>query len=261
VSLNPILALENVSAAYKGDRILSKVDLCIAEGERIAICGRSGVGKTTLLRCVSLLTPIAAGSISYRGTVVTDANSGKARVAVDENAYRQKVCMVFQSFNLWRNMTVLENIMEGPRFAKNVPFEEARQTALDVCERLDIDGKISAYPGELSGGQRQRVALARALAMKPSVLLLDEITSALDPPLAADVLSHLERELTDVTVLFVTHYMEFARSLASRVVFLHLDDSSRGARLLVDQPIEQLDAVLTTSPEFRDYLQPLRRLR
>lgn len=256
-----LLQLVGVDAGYGDGLVVSQVNLDVRSGDRLAICGRSGVGKSTLLRLIALLTPITNGKIVYDSTTIVEAHAGRATVKVDENEYRSRVCMVFQSFNLWRNKTVLQNITEGPRYVQNMDPLEARDIARGLCTRWDIDDKIDAYPGDLSGGQRQRVALARALAMRPSVLLLDEITSALDPPLAADVLRYLERELSDVTVLFVTHYMEFARSLANRFVFLHADIEGSSARIHIDERISELDRFLAESPAFRDYLKPLARLR
>jgi len=140
-------------------------------------------------------------------------------------------------------------------------LREARARARDLAERFDIAGKLDSYPGELSGGQRQRVALARGLAMEPSVLLLDEITSSLEPPLAADVLYYLERELTGVTLLFVTHYLEFARTLGNRFVFLHQEEAGGPSSILLDRPIAELEGSLEREPAFREYFRPLAHLR
>jgi ABC-type polar amino acid transport system ATPase subunit len=256
----PLLELSQVAVKLEKSLVLGNVDLEIREGDRIAVCGRSGVGKTSLLRCISLLLPISAGEICYHGTPAVRADGRRTRVLVDENRYRSEIVMVFQAFNLWPNRTVLENIMEGPRFVKKMPLKEARRQAENLAERFDIAHKLYNYPGELSGGQRQRVALARGLAMEPRVLLLDEITSSLDPPLAADVLFYLEKELTGVTLVFVTHYLEFARSLANRFLFLHRNGNGGPSSIFIDGPIAEIDASLERVPQFREYFRPLARL-
>lgn len=257
----PLLELSQVCLTMENSSIFDDINLTVREGDRVAICGRSGVGKTTLLRCISILVPISSGVIRYNGNLVAQADGRHLRMSMDENLYRSQIVMVFQGFNLWPNRTVRENIMEGPRFVKRLPLQEARERAEDLAERFDIAAKLDSYPGELSGGQRQRVALARGLAMEPRVLLLDEITSSLDPPLAADVLFYLEKELTGVTLLFVTHYLEFARSLATRLIFLHKAPNREPASIFLDCPIEDLDGSVETVPQFREYFRPLARLR
>ncbi len=255
-----LLHLNDVGVNAGKMRILEGVNLSIHEGEKIAICGSSGVGKTTLLRVIALLSPFQSGSIRFDGQVIAQANNGRCEILVDENAYRVRVGMVFQSFDLWANKTVLENVTEGPRFVKGFSSKKAGEMAKEICDRLDIENQLDKYPNELSGGQRQRVAMARCLAMEPDVLLLDEITSALDPPLAADVLWYLEQELTDVTLLLVTHYMEFARRLADRFVFLHATDQEAPGRVVIDDSLEKLDEFLAGVPEFANYLRPIGRL-
>jgi ABC-type polar amino acid transport system ATPase subunit len=260
-SNSPLLELSQVGLTLAKNPIFADISLAVREGDRIAICGRSGVGKTTLLRCVSLLVPMSSGEIRYDGDLVAQADGRRLRWLMDENLYRSQIVMVFQGFNLWPNRTVRENIMEGPLFIKHLKLQEARERAENLAERFDISAKLDSYPGELSGGQRQRVALARGLAMEPRVLLLDEITSSLDPPLAADVLFYLEKELTGVTLLFVTHYLEFARSLGTRFIFLHKTASSEPAGIFLDRPVDELDGSLQIVPQFKEYFQPLARLR
>lgn len=254
------LELKDIGVSLGGAKILEGIKLSVNEGDRTAICGGSGVGKTTLLRAIALLSPLDTGSLAFCGEVIAEARNGKTNILVDENDYRQHVGMVFQSFDLWANRTVLENVTEGPRYVKGLSRGAARDVANDICSRLDVEQHLTKYPNELSGGQRQRVALARCLAMEPAVLLLDEVTSALDPPLAADVLWYLEKELQDVTLLIVTHYMEFARRLANRFVFLRASRRGGPAQVRIDESLEELDAFLEKDPDFADYLRPIRRL-
>jgi polar amino acid transport system ATP-binding protein len=194
--------------------VLGGIDLVIDEHETVCLIGASGSGKSTLLRCVNLLEPIDAGHIWIHGQEVT-------RPGVDQNAVRRQVGIVFQSFNLFPHMTVLRNVSLAPIKVLKQPRDVAEAKARELLGRFGLSDKAEEYPDRLSGGQQQRVAIVRALAMDPDVLLLDEITSALDPELVAEVLDVI-RELAEqgMTMVIATHEMGFARDIADRVVFL-----------------------------------------
>ena len=208
------LALENVHKSFGEQEVLKGIDLAVEEHEVVCLIGASGSGKSTLLRCVNLLEPIDEGRIVIDGHEVTASG-------VDVNAIRRGIGIVFQAFNLFPHMTVLANVTLGPRKALKLPREEAEQEALELLDRFGLAGRRDDYPDRLSGGQQQRVAILRALAMRPKLLLLDEVTSALDPELVGEVLS-LVRELADggMTMVVATHEMAFAREVANRVCFL-----------------------------------------
>ena len=208
------LALENVHKSFGEQEVLKGIDLAIEEHEVVCLIGASGSGKSTLLRCVNLLEPIDEGRIVVDGLEVTAPG-------VDVNAVRRGIGIVFQAFNLFPHMTVLANVTLGPRKALKLPREEAEREALELLDRFGLAGRRDEYPDRLSGGQQQRVAILRALAMRPKLLLLDEVTSALDPELVGEVLS-LVRELAGggMTMVVATHEMAFAREVAHRVCFL-----------------------------------------
>ena len=200
---------------YGTHTVLNGVSLKVEKGEIIAIIGRSGSGKSTMLRCVNGLEPIQGGTVSFDGTVVNDPGT-------DLRKLRQHVGIVFQSFNLFPHLSVEKNITLAPKVVKHVPAAEARQLAEVVLRKVGLAEKIDAYPDQLSGGQQQRVAIARSLAMQPVVMLFDEITSALDPELVGEVLKVLEEMARDgMTMMLVTHEIGFARKVANRVVFMH----------------------------------------
>ncbi|HEX8938678.1 MAG TPA: amino acid ABC transporter ATP-binding protein [Candidatus Limnocylindrales bacterium] len=209
-------ALE-VSGLWKSfDRlqVLRGIDLAVAEHEVVCLIGASGSGKSTLLRCVNLLEPIDAGRILIEGEEITAPG-------VDVNRVRRRIGIVFQAFNLFPHMTVLRNVTLGPRKVLGLGAAEADHRATELLARFGLADKAAEFPDRLSGGQQQRVAIVRALAMEPDLLLLDEITSALDPELVAEVLAVI-RELArgGMTMLIATHEMGFARDIASRVCFL-----------------------------------------
>ena len=210
----PVLCLEGVRKAFGDTTVLDGIDLDVARDEVVALIGASGSGKSTLLRTVNLLETIDDGRITLDGTDISDP-----RVRVD--AVRARIGVVFQHFNLFPHMTVLENVSLASRHVLRQPRREAEQRALELLERVGLGDKAGSYPDRLSGGQQQRVAIARALAPRPAVLLLDEVTSALDPELVGEVLD-LVRTLKEVgtTILMATHEMAFARDVADRVVFL-----------------------------------------
>jgi polar amino acid transport system ATP-binding protein len=208
------LVLEDVHKSFGELEVLRGIDLELAEHEVVCLIGASGSGKSTLLRCVNLLEPIDSGRIVVRGQEVT------AR-GVDLNALRRGIGIVFQAFNLFPHMSVLANITLAPRKALGLSKAEAEARADELLARFGLADKRSEYPDRLSGGQQQRVAIVRALAMQPGLLLLDEVTSALDPELVAEVLAVI-RELAaeGMTMLIATHEMSFARDVANRVCFL-----------------------------------------
>ena len=212
--MNEQLRLESVSKSFGDVRVLHGIDLALAEHEVVCLIGASGSGKSTLLRCVNLLEPIDEGRIVLGGEEITAPG-------VDENRVRQQIGIVFQAFNLFPHMTVLRNVTLGPRKALGLTRENARVRALELLGRFGLADRADEYPDRLSGGQQQRVAIVRALAMRPEVMLLDEVTSALDPELVAEVLNVI-RELAEggMTMLIATHEMSFARDIASRVCFL-----------------------------------------
>jgi polar amino acid transport system ATP-binding protein len=210
----PFLELRGVEKRFGDHPVLRGVDLAVAEHELVSLIGASGCGKSTLLRCINALEPIQAGTITLEGTVV----SGQG---VDVDRHRRDVGIVFQSFNLFPHMTVLQNITLAPRQVLGLSRKQAEERADALLERVGLAEKRKQYPDSLSGGQQQRVAIVRALAMRPKLLLLDEITSSLDPELVAEVLN-IVRELADegMTMLLATHEMSFAREASSRVCFL-----------------------------------------
>ena len=210
-----LVELKDVVKRYGQHTVLNGVSLRVEKGEIIAIIGRSGSGKSTMLRCVNGLEPIQGGTVSFEGTVVNDP-------ATDLRKLRQHVGIVFQSFNLFPHLTVERNITLAPKVVKGLPRGEARPLAEAVLRKVGLAEKIDAYPDQLSGGQQQRVAIARSLAMQPTLMLFDEITSALDPELVGEVLKVLEEMARDgMTMMLVTHEIGFARKVADRVVFMH----------------------------------------
>jgi polar amino acid transport system ATP-binding protein len=211
----PVLEIQGVTKAYGDTPVLRGIDLAVNEHEAVALIGASGSGKSTLLRCVDLLEEIDDGDVLLDGEVITDPS-------VDPVPVRRRLGLVFQSFNLFPHLTVLENVVLGPARAQGMGRPEAVDTARRLLERFGLGQRASDYPDRLSGGQQQRVAIVRALATRPRALLLDEITSALDPELVGEVLA-LVRELKDegMTMLIATHEMGFARDVADEVCFLH----------------------------------------
>jgi len=209
------LDLEGVRKAFGSIQVLGGVDLTIADHEVVCLIGASGSGKSTLLRCVNLLEEIDAGRIVVEGEEITAPG-------VDVNRIRQRIGIVFQSFNLFPHMTVLRNVMLAPEKVAGLARAEAEERARDLLGRFGLADKEKEFPDRLSGGQQQRVAIVRALAMEPDIMLLDEVTSALDPELIAEVLEVI-RELAagGMTMLIATHEMGFARDIANRVCFLH----------------------------------------
>jgi polar amino acid transport system ATP-binding protein len=208
------LEIESLHKSFGKLEVLRGIDLDVAEHEVVCLIGASGSGKSTLLRCVNLLEPIDRGRIVVQGEEITAPG-------VDINRIRRGIGIVFQAYNLFPHMSVLENVTLGPRKALRTPRREADAQATELLARFGLADKRDEYPDRLSGGQQQRVAIVRALALQPEVMLLDEVTSALDPELVAEVLNVI-RELAEggMTMLIATHEMTFARDIARRVCFL-----------------------------------------
>jgi len=211
---NSILEIRHLSKAFGSHTVLQDIDFKVSKGDVTSIIGASGSGKSTLLRCINLLESPDSGEILYHGT---DMN----KRGVNATSYRAKVGMVFQSFNLFNNMTVLDNCIIGQVKVQKRNKEEARANALKYLDKVGMTPYINAKPKQLSGGQKQRVAIARALAMEPEVLLFDEPTSALDPEMVGEVLAVM-RDLAKegMTMLVVTHEMAFARDVSNHVVYM-----------------------------------------
>ena len=212
--MNAALRVEGVRKSFARVEVLRGIDLALAEHEVVCLIGASGSGKSTLLRCINLLEQIDAGRIALHGEEITAAGG-------NTNAVRRRIGIVFQAFNLFPHMSVLDNVTLGPRKALGLSRSDAERRATDLLVRFGLADKRDEYPDRLSGGQQQRVAIVRALAMQPDLLLLDEVTSALDPELVAEVLNVI-RELAaeGMTMLIATHEMGFARDVAHRVCFL-----------------------------------------
>ena len=213
--MEPILSIQGLEKSFGPLKVLKGIDLDVQKGEVVCIIGASGSGKSTLLRCVNLLETPTSGEILYHGTDITGPK-------VNAASYRSHVGMVFQSFNLFNNMTVLENCMVGQIKVLKKGKEEARTHAMEYLQKVGMAPYINAKPRQISGGQKQRVAIARALAMDPEVLLFDEPTSALDPEMVGEVLSVMRALAQEgMTMLVVTHEMAFARDVSNHVVYMN----------------------------------------
>jgi polar amino acid transport system ATP-binding protein len=208
------VSVQKVTKRFGELEVLKQVELDVLEHNVVCLIGASGSGKSTLLRCINLLEKVDEGTIVVDGETITE---GK----IDVNALRRKIGIVFQAYNLFPHMTVLQNVALGPRKVRGLDRDRAQATAMELLRRIGLVDKAHEYPDRLSGGQQQRVAIARALAMDPKLILLDEITSALDPQLVAEVLN-LVRSLTEVgmTMIIATHEMSFAREVSDKVCFL-----------------------------------------
>jgi polar amino acid transport system ATP-binding protein len=236
--------IEGLHKSFGTNEVLKGIDLSVATHEVVCLIGASGSGKSTLLRCVNLLEPINSGRISLWGQEVTGPD-------IDPNLVRRHVGIVFQSFNLFPHMTVLQNVTLAPVKVRRVPAAKADEEARALLDRFGLADKEADFPDRLSGGQQQRVAIVRALAMKPQIMLLDEVTSALDPELVAEVLDVI-RELagTGMTMIIATHEMGFAKDIARRVCFLE------EGRIIEDAPPDEL----FTSPKDERTRRFLRRI-
>jgi polar amino acid transport system ATP-binding protein len=237
-----LVEIKGISKSYGPVPVLKDVSLDVAKGEVVAVIGRSGSGKSTLLRCINGLEPIQAGAIVVDGVKVNDPKTNL-------RALRQEVGIVFQSFNLFPHLTVCENITLAPRIVRKQPADAAREIAREVLRRVGLEEKLDALPSQLSGGQQQRVAIARSLAMRPKLMLFDEVTSALDPELTGEVLKVLESVARDgMTMILVTHEMGFARRFGSRVVFMHegrIHEEGQAAAVLAAPKTPELQTFLS----------------
>jgi polar amino acid transport system ATP-binding protein len=237
----PLVDIKNVTKCFGALKVLDSISLSIERGEIIAIIGRSGSGKSTLLRCINGLEPIQTGQIVVDGIAVNDPKTDLRRL-------RQRVGIVFQSYNLFPHLSVARNITLAPTVAKGMSEQQALEIARDVLLRVGLEDKLAAYPDQLSGGQQQRVAIARSLAMQPTLMLFDEITSALDPELTGEVIKVLEdMARSGMTMLLVTHEMGFARRFGSRVVFMHcgrIHEQGAAANTLAHPQTRELETFL-----------------
>jgi ABC-type polar amino acid transport system ATPase subunit len=251
-----ILRLAGVEKAFGPVKALCGVDLDVQEGEVVVILGSSGSGKSTVLRCVHQLEPIDAGAMYFDGELLGyEHRRGalRARSASALRRQRQHMGMVFQQFNLFPHLTVLQNIIEAPRHVRGLSRREAEAKAAALLDQVGLSDKRDAYPRHLSGGQQQRVAIARALAMEPRLMLFDEPTSALDPELVGEVLGAMRRlAVSGMTMVVVTHEIEFAREVADRVVFMEQGRvaASGSVSEMLDNP---------SLPRLRTFLAPFRK--
>ena len=214
MSAESFVKVENVSKSFGENQVLTNVSLDIAAHDVVCLIGASGSGKSTLLRCINLLEKVDAGSITFDGQTITNSK-------LNVNELRQHIGIVFQAFNLFPHMTVLQNVTISPRKTRGLSKKQAEERAYELLDRIGLREKAEEFPDRLSGGQQQRVAIVRALAMDPKLMLLDEITSALDPQLVSEVLQ-LVRDLSEIgmTMIIATHEMSFAREVSTKVCFL-----------------------------------------
>ena len=219
----PIVSLRNLHKRFGQLEVLKDISLDVASGEVVVIFGRSGSGKSTLLRCINLLEEPTSGSVEVDGIVFNPGPLASRLKRATVREIRLKTGMVFQEFNLFPHLSVIQNVVEAPITVKKMPKEEAEELSLHFLEKVGVADKRDEHPIRLSGGQKQRVAIARALAMQPKTLLFDEPTSALDPELIGEVLAVMKdlAHESGVTMLVVTHEMGFAREVAHRMVFMH----------------------------------------
>lgn len=209
-----MIEIKNLNKKFGENHVLKNISTEVSKGEVVAIIGPSGSGKSTFLRCLNRLEEVSSGEIIFEGTNITDKK-------VDINIHRQKMGMVFQHFNLFPHLTILENITIAPIKVKKVDKEIIEKEAIELLKMVGLEDKANMYPSSLSGGQKQRIAIVRALAMKPDVMLFDEPTSALDPEMVGDVLMAMKKLAEGgMTMIIVTHEMGFAREVASRVIFM-----------------------------------------
>lgn len=254
MSALPILQLRAVGKSYGANRVLKGIDLDIMRGEIVTLIGPSGSGKTTALRCMNFLEAYDEGEVWIKGQLLGYRSTGRTPRDRDSEAsiaeVRRPVAMVFQQFNLWPHMSVLDNVAAPLVLAKNMPKRDARAKAQAALERVGMGHKADAWPASLSGGQQQRVGIARALAIEPEVMLLDEPTSALDPELVEEVLNVIRSLAQDgMTMVMVTHEMSFAAKISDKVVFME------AGRIVEAGPPAQLFGN-TRTPRLQQFLKP-----
>ena len=239
-----VVELKDVNKWYGEFHVLRNINLQVGRGEKIVICGPSGSGKSTMIRCINRLEEHQSGDILVKGTALTSDLKNIETV-------RREVGMVFQHFNLFPHLTVLENCCLAPIWVKQLPRKEAEEIAMTFLRRVRIPEQALKYPGQLSGGQQQRVAIARSLCMNPQVMLFDEPTSALDPELVGDVLKVMQALAQEGrTMVVVTHEMGFAREVSNQLVFLHkgvVEESGNPREVLVNPQAERLQQFLSGS--------------
>ncbi|HAZ13672.1 MAG: polar amino acid ABC transporter ATP-binding protein [Bdellovibrionales bacterium GWA2_49_15] len=233
-----MMEIANLHKSFGQNHVLKGIDLSVHQGEVVVVIGPSGSGKSTLLRCVNYLETPTQGTIAFQGEMIgANLVDNKLKPVAEKilNEQRAKIGMVFQQFNLFPHLTVIQNLLEAPLQVKRIAREEARALALKLLERVGLSDKVNAYPKSLSGGQQQRVAIARALAMNPQMMLFDEATSALDPELVGEVLKVMKDLVKEgMTMMVVTHEMGFAREVADRVVFMD------GGRIIEQGPPSEI---------------------
>jgi polar amino acid transport system ATP-binding protein len=259
--MEPILRIENLHKSYGDLEVLKGINLAVHKGETIVLIGASGSGKSTMLRCINFMELPTAGRIYFRNEplgIAKTARNGQIKVTYPESLLcrvRTQIGMVFQHFNLFPHMKVLENVMEGPRTVLKTPREAAQKKAMQYLEKVGLADKADAYPARLSGGQQQRVAIARALAMEPDIMLFDEVTSALDPELVGEVLRTMQELRNDgMTMLIVTHELGFAYVVADRVLFLHegeIFEQGTPEKILVNPQKRRTREFLASHDQFR----------
>ena len=250
-----MINIRGLQKSFQNVPVLRGIDLDVRDGEVVSLIGRSGCGKTTLLRCINFLEEYEAGEIRLDNQLLWYRHDTRGRRHAPESEtrrMRQQMGVVFQQYNLFPHMTALDNIALGPRFSQNVPRGEAEALGKRLLQRVGLEQKMHAYPAQLSGGQQQRVAIARALAIRPKVLLLDEITSALDPELVGEVEDVIRSLLSEnIMMIVVTHALGFAREISHRIAYI-----SEGRIAEIGGPADVLDR--PSDPTLKEFLRRMR---